>query len=292
VPSLRHEAGMTADGALFLRVDGVDFDPAGASVPAADRGFNYGDGVFRTVRLAAGHVPAWPRHARKLAADLARLGLGEPDLPAIERDLADLGARYPDCIARITVTAGLSARGYLRSRGTALTTMVRATALPGWPLDRETAGIALHLCKLRLAHQPALAGVKHLNRLEQVLARAEWAEEGDGGAAEGLTLDAAGHAICGTMSNLFIVEDGRLATPDLSGCGVEGVQRGRILDWAWANSLNATVEALPLARLHAADSLVVCNSVIGAWWVRRFCGRSHARPAWHAELVAALARDA
>jgi 4-amino-4-deoxychorismate lyase len=94
------------------------------------------------------------------------------------------------------------------------------------------------------------------------------------------------------MSNLFIVEDGRLATPDLSGCGVEGVQRGRILDWARAQGLQATVEALPLARLHAADSLVVCNSVIGAWWVRQFCGRSHARPAWHAELVAALARDA
>ena len=288
---------MSADGALFLRIDGVDVDPSRPAIGAADRGFNYGDGVFRTVRLAAGRVPAWPRHAAKLASDLARLGLGPLDPAGIERDLAHLGARHPECIARITVTSGTSARGYLRSPDAALTTVVRATALPAWPAQRATAGIGLHLCTLRLAEQPALAGVKHLNRLEQVLARAEWNDGQDAGetqvaTAEGLTLDAGGHAICGTMSNLFIVEGGRLATPDLSRCGVEGVQRGRILDWARANGIPATVEALPLARLHAADSLVVCNSVIGAWWVARFCGRRFVRPAWYDELAAALDRDA
>ena len=279
---------MSGDGTLFLRVDGVEMDPETASVMASDRAFGYGDGVFRTMRLAAGRVVAWNRHVQKLQADLSRLGLARVDIGRIEADLAALGGRYPDCVARITVSAGLSARGYRRAAGAPLVTSVRATPLPAWPADVAQAGIELHLCRLRLADQPALAGVKHLNRLEQVLARAEW---DDDRIAEGLTLDSTGHAICGTMSNLFIVEDDRLATPELARCGVEGVQRARIIDWARQRGLALEVAPLPLARVQAADSLLVCNSVIGAWWVHRFQGRVHARPAWHGELLAELARD-
>lgn len=279
---------MSGDGTLFLRVDGVDVEPGAASVMASDRAFGYGDGVFRTVRLVEGRVAAWSRHVQKLQADLSRLGLPPVDIGRVEADLMALGGRHPDCVARITVSAGLSARGYRRTADAPLVTSVRATAVPAWPAGVVQAGIDLYLCRLRLADQPALAGVKHLNRLEQVLARAEW---DDDRIAEGLTLDSAGHAICGTMSNLFIVEGDRLATPDLARCGVEGVQRARILDWARQRGLAVAVEPLPVARVQAADSLVVCNSVIGAWWVHRFQGRIHARPAWHDELLADLARD-
>ena len=279
---------MSADGTLFLRVDGRDVDHGAAAVMASDRGLGYGDGVFRTVLLRGGRVAAWPRHALKLGIDLARLGLGPPDLPRITADLAQLGARHPDCVVRITLTAGASVRGYRRARDMPLTTIMRATAIPAWPVDVAHHGIELRLCSLRLAEQPVLAGVKHLNRLEQVLARAEWDDER---IPEGLTLDSAGHAICGTMSNLFILEAGRLATPDLTRCGVEGVQRSRILDWARRRGIPASVERLPLERVCAADGLILCNSVIGAWWVNRFHGRSYPRPAWHGELTADLERD-
>jgi 4-amino-4-deoxychorismate lyase len=279
---------MSPDGTLFLRVDGVDMDPSRPAVSAADRGFGYGDGVFRTVRLAGGRVAAWHRHATKLADDLARLQLGPPDLLRIEADLADLAAEHPDCVVRITVTGGASTRGYRRRHGAPLCTVLRATLPPVVPPEAARAGIELYLCSLRLADQPALAGVKHLNRLEQVLARAEWDDER---MPEGLTLDAAGHAICGTMSNLFIAEGKRLATPDLSRCGVAGVQRGRILDWARVAGIPCTIEPLPLARVLAADALVVCNSVAGAWWVRQLCDRTFARPAWHAALLDHLGQD-
>ncbi len=279
---------MSDHGTLFLSVDGVDVDPAAMAITASDRGFSYGDGVFRTVRVRGGRIAAWERHAKKLEDDLARLGLGPPDLCRIAEDVARLGTNHPDCVARITITAGASARGYRRMHGTPLTTILRATALPAWPAEVATLGIALRLCNLRLADQPALAGVKHLNRLEQVLARAEW---NDDRTAEGLTLDGAGHAICGTMSNLFILEGSRLATPDLARCGVEGVQRSRILEWARRRGIPATVEALPLERVCAADALILCNSVVGTWWVSRFHGRTYARPAWHGELTADLERD-
>lgn len=278
---------MSAEDTLFLSIDGVTVDAARPAVRAGDRGLAYGDGVFRTVRVASGRVAAWSRHARKLDTDCRRLGLHAPDLPLIERELSRLAIEHPHCVARISVTAGVGARGYRRS-GSASTLLVQATPVPAWPADWLQHGVAVHLCALRLAHQPALAGVKHLNRLEQVLARAEWT---DPGVAEGLTLDSGDHAICGTMSNLFIVEAGRLVTPELSRCGVAGVQRERILAWAAAQSIDARVEPVPLARVLAADALLLSNSVIGAWWVRQLGGRSFAAPAWLAALQAALGQD-
>jgi 4-amino-4-deoxychorismate lyase len=279
---------VSIDDTLFLRIDGVDAVSGAGTVSAADRGLAYGDGVFRTVRMACARVPAWTRHARKLDADCRRLGLPAPDHAAIERDLADIGLRHSDCTVRITITAGASARGYRRSDGARPTLIVRASPVPAWPERFRTDGIALHLCSLRLASQPALAGIKHLNRLEQVLARSEWS---DPAVPEGLTLDQAGGAICGTMSNLFILEAGRLVTPDLTACGVAGVQRERILDWAAASSIEARIEPVPLARLLAADALLLSNSVIGAWWAASLRGRRFASPAWYPELCASLGRD-
>ncbi|MBC7779506.1 MAG: aminodeoxychorismate lyase [Proteobacteria bacterium] len=279
---------MNAEGAWFLRVNGSDVDPDLPALAASDRGLRYGDGVFRTMRLRQGRVPAWPRHVRKLAADCGRLGFAVPDRSALERDLADLGARHPESVARITVTSGESARGYRRAQPARLTTLVQASAIPDLPVRLRGDGVTLRLCTLRLARQPALAGVKHLNRLEQVLARAEWTDDE---VHEGVMLDTAGDAICGTMSNLFALERARLITPDLSNCGVAGVQRERILDWAATQAIPATVEPLPLARLLAADAIVLSNSVIGVWWVSRLGSQRFAAPAWFDALDDVLMQD-
>jgi 4-amino-4-deoxychorismate lyase len=134
------------------------------------------------------------------------------------------------------------------------------------PSSQNESGIRVHLCRLRLAHQPALAGVKHLNRLENVLARAEWS---DSTIAEGLLLDQDGCAIGGTMSNLFIVEQGALVTPVLSRCGVAGVTRARVIDIAARSGVACRVEHLPLQRVLDADELFIVNSVIGLWPVSR-----------------------
>lgn len=279
---------MGAEGTLFLTVDGSEVDPAVPAVPSADRGFAYGDGLFRTVRLRAGQVAAWSRHLRKIEVDCRSLGLDEPNADLIERSLGSIAARHPDCVVRITVTAGQGARGYRRLAGTALTTVVRATATPEWPAQFALDGVPVHLCRLRLGHQPALAGIKHLNRLEQVLARAEWT---DPAVPEGLTLDIAGNAVCGTMSNLFIVSAGRLATPDLTRCGVAGVQRERILAWAQANAIDVGVETVCRERLLAADALLLSNSVFGCWWVNRIGKQRFNPPDWLGALQSALEQD-
>ena len=107
-----------------------------------------------------------------------------------------------------------------------------------------------------------LAGLKHLNRLEQVLARAEWQ---DTAYAEGLLCDTSGRVIEGVFSNLFLIKDGELITPDLSRCGVAGVMRAEILQQAQSLGISQTVRDVSYAELVAADEVFVCNSLYGIW---------------------------
>jgi 4-amino-4-deoxychorismate lyase len=120
----------------------------------------------------------------------------------------------------------------------------------------------VRLCTTRLGSNPQLAGIKHLNRLEQVLARQEW---NDPDIREGLLLDAEGFMIEGTMSNLFTVTGKSLATPDLTGCGVAGIMRTVVLEQAASLGLDVTVKPLPLAAVQQADEVFLTNSLIGIW---------------------------
>ena len=139
-----------------------------------------------------------------------------------------------------------------------------------------------------MAHQPALADVKHLNRLENVLARAEWS---DAAVAEGLLLDQTEHAIGGTMSNLFVVENNTLITPDLSRCGVAGVTRARVIDLAQQAGVACRVEAVSLQRVLDADAMFVVNSLIGLWPVARLAELSWAPNALSKQVAQWLKAD-
>ncbi|MFN3398577.1 MAG: aminodeoxychorismate lyase [Sulfurimicrobium sp.] len=257
-------------------VDGIPADV----VSVNDRGLLYGDGVFRTLKRVAGITLCWARQYGKLAADCAALDLRCPDAAILE---SELGRLPPDCVAKIIVTRGRAARGYAVAPDALPTRVVTSGSLPFYPQSYVTQGVKVRLCGLRLASQPRLAGIKHLNRLENVLARMEW---DDPAIAEGLLLDAAGDVIEGTMSNVFCYRAGVLHTPDLSGCGVAGVQRERILDFAARSGMAARVAKLPLDMLMEADEIMLCNSVIGLWPVREFNGRT-----WEIGGVAARLRQ-
>ena len=248
---------------MITLINGIPSDV----VSANDRGLLYGDGVFRTLKRVGGVARCWPRQYAKLAADCAVLGLHCPDAAVLAAELAQLPA---DCVAKIIVTRGPGARGYAVAADALPTRIVTASVLPVYPDSHYTRGVSVHLCSLRLASQPRLAGVKHLNRLENVLARMEW---NDAAIAEGLLLDEAGSVIEATMSNVFACRDGVLHTPDLGRCGVAGVQRERILALAAELGLSTMVAPLSLDDLMAADEMMLCNSVIGVWQVREFNGR-------------------
>lgn len=245
-----------------VRVDGAATD----RVSALDRGLLYGDGLFETVLLVQGRAPLWARHMARLADGCARLGLAPPPEAALWREAVEVSAGLERAVARISVTRGAGARGYAPPAAAQSTRIVAGFAAPAIPADWYARGIRVRFCELRLAAQPRLAGLKHLNRLEQVLARAEW---DDAEIAEGLLQDAEGRVVCATAANLFVSRGGRLATSALDRCGVAGVARAEVL----ARYPRTEVRDITVEELMQADEIFLTSSVRGILPVRALPGR-------------------
>lgn len=243
-----------------------------AQVAALDRGLSYGDGVFRTLRIDAGAPRWWHDQMAKLRVDCARLGLDCPPESVWLGDLERLG--LPESgLLRLTLTRGEGPRGYLPPSPSVPTRIV--SLWPGAHDDQPARGIAARVCHLRLGHQPLLAGVKHLNRLENVLARAEWH---DPDIREGILLDQDGRVVSGVMSNLFIWRGDELLTPPLDRCGVAGVARARLLALAAGAGYYAREAALDLEDVLGAEEVMFTNSVILLWRLARLDDRAWELP--------------
>jgi len=232
-----------------------------------DRGLLYGDGVFRTMRVSSGKPEHWLLHYQKLQHDCTALGIVCPDFGVLSVELDRLVLDHPDAVYKLIVTRGQAVRGYAPAPDAVPTHIWDVSPLPDYPASRAERGVILCLCELRLSQQPRLAGIKHLNRLESVLAASELAING---ADEGLLLDAQGHVIEGTRSNILLVCGNKLITPDLSRCGVAGVQRDRVM--AYAENLGMAVEVRDVMpdELRGADEVFLTNSIFGLWSVARF----------------------
>ena len=243
-------------------------------LPPTDRGLAYGDGVFRTIKVRQGIADTWALHYQKLAQDCAALGIKCPVQELLLDDIARLFAPDEEAVAKVLVTRGLGPRGYAIPHDSTPTRIVIREPFPAYPNTNAAEGVNLHLCSLRLSRQPRLAGIKHLNRLENVLARSEWS---DSSIADGLLLDEEGMVIECTMSNVFARFGRTLVTPSLEKCGVAGITRQRILDNAKNMGYNAQIREMPLDELMQADEAVICNSLYGAWQVRAL--NAHSWPA-------------
>jgi 4-amino-4-deoxychorismate lyase len=239
----------------------------GGGIDALDRGLQYGDGLFETLAVKQGRPQLWEQHMERLLDGCRRLRLPalDPSLLRAEADALCAGAAR--AVLKLVLTRGPGARGYRIEPGGPGTRILTLSAAADYPVHYYRDGVAVRLCATRLACNPVLAGIKHLNRLEQVLARAEW-DTAD--IAEGLMCDARGQVIEGIMSNLFIVRGGVLVTPWLGECGVAGVMQGSILAWARASGLPVQEQPLAPGEIKAADEVFLCNSLIGVWPVRRF----------------------
>jgi 4-amino-4-deoxychorismate lyase len=238
-----------------------------SKLAASDRGLHYGDGLFETIAVFAGKPELYELHLKRLESGCRRLAIEVPSRESLDEEVTQL-CRHLSCgVLKIVITRGSGGRGYRPpSPRPPPTRILSVHPWPDYPHYFATEGITLRLCCTPLGDNPALAGMKHLNRLEQVLAQNEWA---DPAIPEGLMLDTQGQVIEGTMSNLFIVREGGLQTPDLSRCGVAGVMREFILEQAGALGARVTIQPLMLADLKEAEELFVCNSIIGLWPVRR-----------------------
>ncbi|HEY5852090.1 MAG TPA: aminodeoxychorismate lyase, partial [Lysobacter sp.] len=231
------------------------------ALPDHDRGLAYGDGLFETVRAHRGEMHWWPAHWQRLQRGAAKLRMALPD----ERQAFVEATRLlagSDAVLKLIVTRGSGGRGYSPV----------SAGVPDWVLSRHPlppsprTGLSVRWCDTRLSLQPALAGIKHCNRLEQVLARAEWE---DAAVHEGLMCSSEGDVVCATAANVFILSQGVWTTPRVDRCGVAGVCR------AWAiEALDAVEARLAVTGVEAADAVFLCNGVRGILPVARLGART------------------
>lgn len=245
-----------------------------ASISPLDRGFAFGDGVFRTIKIQGGLPEHWPQHYQKLVADCAAINIVCPSAELLMSDLSQLFSVDADteklaAVAKIIITRGEGNRGYTPPAITAPMRVVLKSPMPEYPEARFSDGINLTVCETRLATQPKLAGIKSLNRLENVLARMEWASvDISADVADGIMLDLQDNVIECTAANIFARFGDTLITPSLTQCGVAGVTRQRIIERARTFSLKSLIDSFDLKKLIAADEIIICSSLYGAWQVK------------------------
>ncbi|MAT52353.1 MAG: aminodeoxychorismate lyase [Porticoccaceae bacterium] len=231
----------------------VDGAPA-ASIPVFDRGLAYGHGLFETMRLSGGSLPLWSLHRERLARGLELLGIPLA-VETIDVQLRSCLARLPgDGVIKLIVTGGVGARGYAPLGDTPGSTIIQ------WmPVPLSMPSVALYPCRYRLPDNPVLAGVKHLNRLDQVLAAAEVPS-----GFQGLVMDSRDNVVEAVSHNLFCRIDGQWYTPVLNNCGVAGVMRHYLMSEVFPDlGMSVREVALSVDELASAQEAFLSNAVHG-----------------------------
>lgn len=262
----------------------VDGCPAQA-LPLPDRGLDFGDGLFETLLVVEGRPLHLELHLQRLQAGLGVLGF--PDcLTEVAKQISEiLNSRQVQGRAamRVTITRGAGPRGYLPPDGTKPRCVISVSQEIEPPANEVLPPARLTLADIRWGSQPVLAGIKHLNRLEQVLAAQQ---RRAAGADEVLMLDQEGFVISVSAGNIFILESGELLTPVLTQCGVLGTRRRLILDTlAPALNVPAREARISVEQLESASEVFYCNALIGVRPVASFGDKSWSNH----ELCASLA---
>ena len=229
-------------------------------ISLGDRSFQYGDGCFTTIKTKKGELEHWQAHVERMEACLKTLHIPFPDWSQVF-DWA-MKAVLNDELAgiKIHISRGTGGRGYSPSGIEGPVVTISNFAFPSHYSSWQENGVPLGVCETRLGIQPLLAGHKHNNRIEQVLAKAEI--EGTE-FTDAVTLNVQNHVIETTMANLFWVKDKKVYTPDLSLSGVAGVMRRKVLEFLQTNGYPVQVATFELSDLLNADEVLMCNSLLG-----------------------------
>ena len=241
-----------------MLIDGRETD----RLPADDRGLAYADGLFETMRLAGAGVPLLALHLARLRAGCDRLGFDAPRDDLVVAEIERVRRGRETGIVKLVLTRGSGGRGYAPPAAPSPRRIIAWHPLPDYPRAHYREGVGVWLTATSLGQNPLLAGLKHLGRLEQVLASMETPPPG---CAEGLMRDAHGAVIEGIRSNLFLVRDGHLETPTLDQCGVAGVMRRVVFAEAGELGIDLREQRVDVDALLTADEVFLTSSVFGLW---------------------------
>jgi 4-amino-4-deoxychorismate lyase len=231
-----------------------------ADAAAGNRSFNYGDGCFTTMMTRFGQLVSWPYHDQRLKEATERLGISLSDWPAIERWARQAALADERAGIKVHISRGAGARGYGTQGSQDAVVTITTFAYPSHYADWQRDGLVLGVCEQAMGHSPMLAGIKHNNRLEQVLLKREMEASGY---VDGIACDINGCVIETTMANLFWIKNNTLFTPKLTQCGVAGTMRRQVMELAQSLSLPLTVGEHTLDQLLQADGVFITNALLG-----------------------------
>lgn len=255
----------TLNTAIRTLVNGSDAD----SIGLIDRGFQFGDGVFETMVWNHGRIELLTAHANRLQQGCDRLGIEPAPLAkTLQKDIHRVCEDLDQAVVRVFVTRGNSPRGYRIPADIQPNIVVGSYPWPKSMSPGSSRAYRVKVCDYRLARQPELAGIKHMNRIDQIMATREIAAGYD----EGLLCDSADLLISGTMTNVFLVQDDTLVTPALDNCGIKGVMRYHILQLAEKMNIPYKIHEIPVDRLQQVSEVFVSNSLLG---IRPVTGMDH-----------------
>lgn len=232
----------------------------------SDRGFQYGDGLFETMEVQQGIPLFLDQHLQRLQQGCRKLLIPAPDINLLKSEALQLTQGSSHAVLKLIVTRGSDGRGYRQPDTIRPTRLFSLHPFPCYPDNYFQQGVIARFCNTPLGLNPALAGIKHLNRLEQVMARSEW---NTATIQEGLMLDYTGNIIEGTMSNFFLIKDGVIHTPLITNCGVEGVLKKIIMVLAKKNRMDVMEKNIIKDEVTVADELFFSNSIIGIWPIKQ-----------------------
>lgn len=236
----------------------------GSRIDCSDRGLQYGDGLFETMRVRRRRVRLLDYHLERLLEGCRRLEMHAPGAAVLRRELRKRATLIAEGVLKLIVTRGAGPRGYRPSGRERCNRVLTLHALGS--ARSVPAPVRVRLCSTRLGSNPALAGLKSLNRLESVIARQEWRDQR---VWEGLMCDAQSNVVCGTMSNLFMRRGSTLMTPMLDQCGIAGVMRRWVLEQAPGLRLRCWQGRVSVASIRDAEEVFMTNAVAGIVSVSR-----------------------
>ena len=268
----------------FVIVDGNRTDV----ISVFERAFQYGDGLFETIAIRSGKPALLNLHLNRLNKGLETLGIASVDLHQLQTDILRYANQFDDAVLKLVISRGQSQRGY-KVPDNIKPTIVYSLSEKSYPASlADIQPVRVKLCQTPVSINPVLAGLKHLNRLEQVLARNEWH---DPDITEGLMCDTDGNVIEATAANLFIVKDNILYTPDLTRSGVAGTARQVVIAAAQQIALPCEIKQLGVEECMKADAMFLTNCLVGVLPVKQFESVRYDTDKWPTKLLDKVMQD-
>ena len=246
-----------------------------ACIDPLDRGIHYGDGLFETMALIDGRIAFLEKHYQRLVTGCKTLGLTPPSLQVLQADIEKLNVQADRAVVKLILTRGVGGRGYAFPLQQHETRLLFSYPWPDYPIEYRREGLAVKSCETRAGDHLQLAGIKHLNRLEQVLARNECDRDGF---SEGLMFNRYDELVEAVSANVFLVFDKNLVTPLLLHGGIKGIMRGQVLKVAEQLGFSVEEKVVEKKLLQRADGLFLTNSLIGIWPIKKLDSTDFAIP--------------